>query len=77
MMTATHPIKPPVNQRTEGQFVILRGILEENYFDKFFSGYTPGNDPTKLIDGRTAYRVLGYADTVAEAQMFLDGRTYT
>lgn len=69
--------KLPVNERTEGKFVILRGALEINFFDKFFSNNTPGYDHTKLRDGTTAYRVLGFADTVEEAQMYIYGRTYT
>jgi hypothetical protein len=68
--------KPSVNERTEGKLVILRGVLEENYLDKFFTTSVSGQDPTKLIDGTVAYAVLGFADTVAEAQMYLYGRTY-
>lgn len=66
--------KVPCSQRTSGKFVILRGVLEENFLDKFFSSYTPGEDPTKMTDGTVAYRVVGFADTVEEAQIALYGR---
>lgn len=46
-------------------FVILRGIKEGN---RFFS-CNDGSDPTKLTDGTVAYTILGYADTVEEAQI--------
>ena len=59
-----------------GKFVLLGGVLAGvNFGNRFF---TPniGGDPTRLADGRVAYEVLGYADTVAEAQMKLYGRVY-
>lgn len=54
--------------KTDAPWVILRGIQEGN---RFFSDNIPGVDPTKLKDGTTAYTVIGYADTVAEAQKML------
>ena len=55
------------------KLVLLEGIKRLN---RFFSGYTPGEDPARLSDGTVAYRVLGYADSVEEAQMKLYGRTF-
>lgn len=52
-----------------GKYVILMGIKEHNCF---FSMHVPGNDPTKLADGTVAYFVLGYADTMWEAQEMLN-----
>lgn len=73
-MATDNPV--PVSERTAGKLVILRGVLEVNYFDKFFTSHTEGKDPCKLDDGTVAYRILGYADTAAEAQIFLYGRAY-
>lgn len=47
------------------KFVILKGIECGNIF---FSSNTPGADNTKSASGETWYNVLGYADTVDEAQ---------
>lgn len=54
-------------------FVILRGVAHGN---RFFS-CNNGSDPTKLTDGTVGYTILGYADTVEEAQIALFGRSYT
>lgn len=50
------------------KYVVLEGIQEGN---KFYTGYTEGRDHTKLNDGTVAYKVLGFADTDAEAQKIL------
>lgn len=55
------------------RFVILRGI---QYGSRFFTTYIEGEGATKLKDGTVAYEVMGYADTVQEAQIFLYGRAY-
>jgi hypothetical protein len=60
--------------KTTGKYVILEGIHELN---RFFSTHTPGTDPTKGANGETWYRILGFADTMAEAQIFLYGKSYT
>lgn len=57
---------------SKSPFVILRGIQLGN---RFFST-NDGTDPTKLVDGTVAYTILGYADTIAEAQVALFGRSY-
>jgi hypothetical protein len=49
-------------------FVILQGIKKKNCF---FTSYRDGEDPTKLYNGTTAYKILGYADSIKEAQDFL------
>ncbi len=56
------------------KFVLLEGIEQGN---RFFSPYERGKDPTKLEDGTVAYIVLGYADTIAEAQRKLYGHIFT
>ena len=73
----TLPPKPECHQRDSGKFVILRGTMEENFWDTFFTTSTPGTDETKLANGARAYRVLGYADTIAEAQRFIFGYTFS
>jgi hypothetical protein len=55
------------------KFVILKGLEHKN---KFFSTYTEGEDPTKSDTGETWYEILGYADSVEDAQIFLYGRTF-
>lgn len=52
------------------KFVVLEGIKEGN---TFWSSFVQGEDPTKLTDNTIAYRVLGYCETSAEAQIFLYG----
>lgn len=46
-------------------------LLEGRHGNQFFTTYVPGEDPTTLYDGTVAYKVLGYAHTVAEAQQKL------
>ena len=53
-------------------FVILQGVLAVNIFDRFFT--TNHENPETMADGTVAYKVIGYADSVAEAQMKLYGR---
>lgn len=53
------------------QFVILRGIERGN---RFFT--TNHIRPERIWNGEVAYEILGYADTVGEAQKKLYDRTY-
>jgi hypothetical protein len=53
------------------KFVILQGLEEGN---RFFTENVEGQDPTKGGNGETWYRVVGYADSVEEAQTILYGR---
>lgn len=55
------------------RYVLLEGL---EFFNRFFSPYNPKDDPTKSATGETWYKILGFADTVEEAQMKLYGRTY-
>lgn len=50
------------------QFVCLQGVMTENLGNRFFCINHTEQDPTKGYTGETWYRVIGYADTVAEAQ---------
>jgi len=54
------------------KFVLLKGIREGN---RFFT--TNSQEPTRLNDGTVAYTIIGYADTVAQAQIKLYGKSYT
>jgi hypothetical protein len=56
------------------KYVILEGI---EYGNRFFCLNTHGVDHTRLATGEVAYRVLGYAATVAQAQIFLYGYSST
>lgn len=55
------------------KFVILKGLKEGN---EFFSTNGP-EDCTRLSDGTVAYKIIGYADTVCEAQLKLYNRCYS
>ena len=55
------------------KFVILEGLEECNWF---FTSYEPGRDPTLSASGEKWYLVLGYADSVEEAQVKLYGRAW-
>lgn len=55
------------------KYILLRGITLGN---KFFS-LNGDPDPTKLYDGTVAYEIIGYADTVREAQIKLFGYSTT
>lgn len=50
------------------KYILLRGLQWGN---RFFTNYTPGWDHTKLNNGTVAYEIIGYADTVEEAQRSL------
>jgi hypothetical protein len=49
-------------------YVALEGIEHGN---RFFTSHKAGDDPTKSAKGETWYRVLGYADTIEEAQKII------
>ena len=55
------------------KYVLLEGIEERN---RFFSPHNPNRDETKLDDGTVAYNILGYTNTIEEAQMELYGRSF-
>ena len=56
------------------KFALFQGVIEENLGQRFFSDNCPEKDQTKLNDGRVAYQIIGYADTVEEAQTKLYGK---
>lgn len=74
---------PDVRYQAQKKYILLKGVipyehgLEGNELCRFFTTYTEGKDHTKLDNGTVAYRVLGYADTIEEAQCALYGRAYT
>ena len=55
------------------KFVLLEGIETDN---KFFSLNTPERDPRCSANGELWYNIIGYADTVEEAQIKLYGRVF-
>ena len=57
-------------------FVLLRGAIDSNRYNRFFSTHIPGQDPTKSHTGETWYEVIGFADTIEEAQRKLYGRVF-
>lgn len=58
-----------VPEKNRAKFVLLQGIKEYN---RFFTPNT-GEDPTKGENGEVWYRIIGYADSVEEAQNKLYG----
>jgi hypothetical protein len=52
--------------KNTSKYVILYGIGVGNTFITY-----NGDDVTKLKDGTVAYKVIGYADTVWDAQVLL------
>lgn len=52
------------------KFTLFEGL---EYRNRFFSMHTPDKDETRLADGTVAYKILGYANTVEEAQRKLYG----
>jgi hypothetical protein len=66
-------------------FVILEG-LNCGIWDCYSDGdctYKPrfittnSADPTKMSDGTIQYKIIGYADSIEEAQIQLFGRSYS
>ena len=55
-------------------YVLLEGLKHGN---RFFSPYIKGEDPTKSANGETWYRILGYTNTIREAQIELYGYAVT
>ena len=58
----------------ESKYVILQSI---DHGDRFFRLNYPEEDQTRLWNGKLAYHILGYANTVREAQIFLYGHSST
>lgn len=56
------------------RYVVLRGI---NLGNRFYSRYTgtERHEVKRTIDGKISYEILGFADTDAQAQQVLHGRT--
>lgn len=61
----------------EDKYVLLEGFV---YGNKFFTTNNPNipeSEKVKLSDGTIVYKILGYADSVEEAQMKLYGRSFS
>lgn len=65
----TSPFEKPL-----GKYVILQSI---EHGDRFFTLNHPEEDQTILLNGKLAYNILGYTDTIREAQIFLYGYSST
>ena len=57
------------------KYTIFRSIEKGNRFFTLTNFLV--EDQTKLFDGTVAYEILGYADTIKEAQIFLFGYATT
>lgn len=61
------------------KYVLLRSVSNNSFGLKppgFFTTYNKDQkDPTKLANGETAYEVIGYTETVKEAQLEIFGTT--
>lgn len=56
------------------RYVILESL---RFGSRFFSIYKKDADHTKLENGEVAYKILGYADNMVQAQTYLYGRYFT
>lgn len=72
------PYELPENQDPiKSKYVILEGLDSRN---RFFSNNSPKDNELAINkDGKwyKAFTILGYANTIAEAQMFLFGKVST
>jgi len=71
---SNQPYQLPKADPKTAQYAIFQGIEEHN---RFFSTNHPNEDMTKLDNGKVAYVILGYANTIADAQMYLYGKVVT
>ena len=58
------------------KYILLKGCCESNYGQRFFTSNMPDKDQTRGNTGHVWYEVIGYADTVEEAQKALYGHTF-
>jgi len=68
------PFERPNADHKTAKYVILKGITAGN---QFFTLNSPNEDQTLLANGKKVYNIIGYANTMAEAQMYLYGRVST
>jgi len=68
-----HVTVPCPNVEKDKELIIVEGLIAGN---RFFSTNIRGYDERLLANGKVAYRILGYADTSAEAQLKLYGETF-
>lgn len=65
----------------KSKYILLRNtraIIAGVGFSSFFTIYDKKDEnPTKLATGEVAYEIIGYTETMAEAQKKLHGRVTT
>ena len=66
--------------RPTSRFVILKGLNNENIADRIFQPYplpgTNDKDPTKNKQGEIVYEIVGFADSISEAQKIFLGAAH-
>jgi len=70
-----HEPSTSTKRRSTSKYILLRGLLNNNCF--FTSVEKEGDDPTTFNNGEVGYEIIGYADTVKEAQIKLYGYSST
>lgn len=55
-------------------YILLKGIERSN---KFITSNIQGEDHTRSAEGELWYEIIGYADTIPEAQQHLYGRSFS
>ena len=76
LTTMNMPYQLPENQDPlKNKYVILEGIQERNRF--ITTNEHPNNIYAYGDNKRQAFNILGYANTIAEAQMFMYGQVTT
>ena len=58
------------------KFVLLQGIKHGNKFFTTNDNNESKEDKVKMNDGTKAYNIIGYADSVQEAQIALYGKSF-
>jgi hypothetical protein len=59
------------------KYVLMQGITDDNWLCRFYTLNTPEKDQTRGYTGEVWYQIIGYADSIEDAQMQLYGRTYS
>lgn len=58
------------------KFILLEGLEEGNRFITVNNPDKSDDQKCRLVDGTLAYKIIGYANSVKDAQIKLYGRTF-
>lgn len=66
-----------LNPTEKTKFTVYEGVYPSNVGQQHFSTYDPKVSPEDAVKGYTGeiwYKIIGYADSVADAQTMIFGR---